>query len=107
MSSEKAMYSTVDFSFTLSEFIACPCILPFDDARYVPPTPEQVQFLQHYLGLSLEALRTFLGDEDALRSYDIDKNGWRRMLYAAGLADVHYDIAQAQLAVRQTVAELA
>lgn len=100
MSSEKAMYSAVEFSFTTSEFIASPCVLPFDDAHYVPPTPEQVQFLQHYLGLSLEALRVFLGDKDALRSYDIDRNGWRRMLYAAGLADVHHDIARAQLAVR-------
>ncbi|MDA0385567.1 hypothetical protein [Vibrio owensii] len=98
------MYSTIEFSFTLSEFIASPSVLPFDDARYVPPTPEQVQFLQHYLGLSLEALCVFLGDKDALRSYDIDKNGWRRMLYAAELADVQHDIEQAQLAARQAFA---
>ncbi|MCC3807672.1 hypothetical protein IB292_21875 [Vibrio parahaemolyticus] len=104
MNHEKAMYSTIEFSFTLSEFVASPCVLPFDDARYVPPTPEQVQFLQHYLGLSLEALRAFLGDKDALRSYDIDRNGWRRMLYAARLADVHHDVEQAQLAARQAFA---
>ncbi|EJE8675709.1 hypothetical protein M5236_004424 [Vibrio parahaemolyticus] len=99
MSSEKVMYSNVNFNIDMQDFIQSPCLLVPTDPRYVPPTPEQVQFLQHYLGLSLPALRAFLGDAHGLESYDIDVSGWRRMLYAGGFADVHYDIAQARAVV--------
>ncbi|ALR95839.1 hypothetical protein AT730_24840 (plasmid) [Vibrio alginolyticus] len=56
MSENNAIYSNVTFDVTLEALLESPCLLRPCEAGYQPPTPEQVAFVQHYIGLSSEAL---------------------------------------------------
>ncbi|EIO4563775.1 hypothetical protein LQM11_004414 [Vibrio parahaemolyticus] len=94
MSENNAIYSNVTFDVTLEALLESPCLLLPCEAGYQPPTPEQVAFVQHYIGLSSEALTHFLGED--VTSSPISASGWRRMLDAANLINVQQDVILAK-----------
>ncbi|EHH1077099.1 hypothetical protein J7I01_002744 [Vibrio parahaemolyticus] len=94
MSENNAIYSNVTFDVTLEALLESPCLLLPCEAGYQPPTPEQVAFVQHYIGLPSEALAHFLGED--VTSSQISASGWRRMLDAANLINVQQDVILAK-----------
>ncbi len=94
MSENNVIYSNMNFDVTLDELTNSPCLLLPCEEGYQPPTPEQVEFVQHYIGLSSKALTRFLGED--VPSTHISASGWRRMLDAANLIDVQRDVVLAK-----------
>ncbi|MEZ9042912.1 MULTISPECIES: helix-turn-helix domain-containing protein [unclassified Vibrio] len=110
MSEDKTLYGKFEQSMTLVDLIESKCALPLSSPDYVSPTPEQIKWLRTYLGLSQAKLGYFLGKtvtpkgcsivrkwetaSDKKEHREIDANAWRRMLYAAGLANPSDDVKQ-------------
>ncbi len=95
MSENNVIYSNLDFDVALDELTRSPCMRLPCEVGYQAPTPEQVRFVQHYMGLTAEALTRFLGED--MTSSQISASGWRRMLYAANLANVQQDVILARV----------
>lgn len=106
MSEDKAIYGSI--ATDISDLVNAQCALPLSDPQYISPSPEQVKLLRNYLGLSQAKLGYFLRmpvdrkgcsmvrkwetPRDKKEHRKMDDNAWRRMLYAANLANPMDDL---------------